>query len=185
MNEYLDFLKITSVDELTQNIKKIESMIRNSKEYRGYLSFIKEHLSIRNCAYFEKVDFVENNLDIQFHHLITLYDLVVLVGGNMLLNLGEDEYLLTFDIAKEVIKEHLEDNIPGVMLSKTVHELVHIGQYVIPPNSKEVHLGNYTNFITKYHKFLTEKEIDTIKYFLPDDKKTEVETLWQKLNSQK
>lgn len=186
MNEYLDFLKISTPDDLTDNvIKKIESMVRNSKEYRGYLSFIKEHLSIRNCAFFEQIDFVEKKLSIEFHHLITLYNLVTIVGCKMLTELKENEYLLTFDIAKAVIEEHINDNIPGVMLSETVHELVHSGLYQIPSNSKEVHLGNYEKFIRKYSVFLTDNDIKTIKYFLPPEKQMEVDELWQEVNYQK
>ena len=186
MNEYLDFLKIASPDDLTNNvIKKIESMVRNSKEYRGYLSYIKEHLSSRNCAFFEDIDFVENELSIEFHHLITLYDLVTIIASKMILDLKEGEYLLTFDIAKKVIEEHLEDNIPGVMLSRTIHEMVHAGLKTISKNSKEVHLGNYKNLIKNYYMLLTKKDIDTIKNFLPDEKSLEVDELWQELNYQK
>ena len=186
MESYLDFLKIASIDDLTGNlIKKIESMVRNSKEYRGYLSFIKEHLSIRNCAFFEDIDFVDKDLSLEFHHLITLYDLVVIIATKMILDLEDGDFLLTFDIAKAVIKEHLEDNIPGVMLSRTIHEMVHAGLKEIPKDSKEVHLGNYLNFISNYHELLTEKDINTIKNFLPDDKSLEVDKLWLKLNCQK
>lgn len=186
MNEYLDFLKIASPDDLTNNvIKKIESMVRNSKEYRGYLSYIKEHLSIRNCAFFEDIDFVENELSIEFHHLITLYDLVTIIASKMILDLKEGEYLLTFDIAKKVIEEHLEDNIPGVMLSRTIHEMVHAGLKKVSKDSKEVHLGNYKNLIKNYYMLLTKKDIDTIKNFLPDEKSLEVDELWQELNYQK
>lgn len=184
MVDYLDYLKITSPDDLTDNIvKKIESMIRNSKEYRGYLSFIKEYLSIRNCAFFEKIDFVDQELSIEFHHLITLYDLVTIVGCKMISELKEKEFLLTFDIAKEIIMEHLNDNIPGVMLSRTIHEMVHKGIYTIPKTSKEVHLGNYETFIRTYYEYLTEKDIKTIKTFLPDDKSEQLEALWQELQN--
>lgn len=186
MDAFLDYLKIKSVDDLTSNlIKKIESMVRNSKEYRGYLAYIKEHLEIKNCAFFEDIDFVENELTLHFHHLITLYDLVIIVGCKMISELKGDEYLLTFDIAKKVIQEHLDDNIPGAMLSKTIHEMVHAGLKTIPKNSKEVHLGNYKNLINKYHFLLTQKDIDTIKNFLPDEEASELEELWQNLNSQK
>lgn len=182
MDTYLDFLKISSPDDLTHNvIKKIESMVRNSKEYRGFLAYVKECLSIRNCAFFEDIDFVDNELSLEFHHLITLHDLVILVAAKMILALKDDEYLLTFDIAKKVIEEHLNDNVPGVMLSRTIHEMVHAGLKQIPKDSKEVHLGNYKTLITNYYELLSDKEIQTIKDFLPADKSEEVDRLWQEL----
>lgn len=186
MNDYLDFLKIATLDDLTDNvIRKIESMVRNSKEYRGYLAYIKEYISIRNCAFFEDIDFVDSGLSIEFHHLICLYDIVVIVASQMLYELEDGDYLLTFDIAKQVIKEHLEDRIPGVMLSKTIHEMVHKQLKTIKKDSKEVHLGDYLGLIRLYHNFLTERDIETIKYFLPDEKSEEVNALWQELNYQK
>jgi len=45
LNEFED-LKITSIETLEPVIKKIESMIRTSKEYRAYIGYCKQNIGL-------------------------------------------------------------------------------------------------------------------------------------------
>lgn len=158
-------------------------MIRTSPEYKYYLKYIYEDLQIRNCDFFKEWEVEE--VDMEFHHILFLADLVILQGTLMLCNLKEGEFLTTFDIAKEVILLHFEDLVPGIILSTTIHQAFHAGLYTLNKDSKSLNLGNYKEFVKRFGKFLTEKDIDTITYFLDEPRKQELLQLWQKLEYRK
>lgn len=158
-------LKITDAPTLEENAKKIEKMIRTSKEYRSYLRYCKEDLQLRFSPTWRDIDFVDNHLSLEIHHIIKLYDLVMMVGLEMLSKLSSDEYLLSFDIAKEVINLHLNDMIPVTSLSITEHELLHARLMELDINSSLIHLGDYRKFLQIYKSYLTESELEFYKKF--------------------
>ena len=163
MKENFIDLLLNSPDDLIENMKRIESLIRCSKEYKAYLAYLHEVHEMNSCSYFTDKDFQEVTLE--YHHFpFTLYDLVIIVGSKYLVDhVGED--IFAFDIAREVIKVHLEDQVAGIMLSKTVHELYHSGQYEIPTDSESLNLGDYKTFFNTYKDFLTEKDKEKfVKY---------------------
>jgi len=137
-------LEINSVEVLDRSIKKIESMIRNSYEYRKYISYILDEKEFANPLF---DDYDLENVTQELHHIISLYDLVKLAAYDLIVK-QEKSDLLSFDIAKEVINLHLDDLIPVCILPKNVHELVHSSQYTIA--KEEVHLGKYKIFLKKY-----------------------------------
>ena len=150
--------KIKTVSDLENHAKKIEEQIRRSKEYRCWLRYLKEDCQMRFSQTWNKIDFVDKKLTLEIHHLITLYDLVMIIGGDMIANLKDGEYFLSFDISKAVIEAHLDDLIPVVSLAKTEHELQHANLFKIDPKKAQIHLGNYKDFIDKYNDYLTEKD---------------------------
>lgn len=173
-------IKIKTPDDITDNIKRIEKMIRTSPEYKLYLSYIYEDLKIKNCDYFKKWG-KDDEVDMEFHHIITLYDIIMLQGSLMLLNLKDNEYITTFDLAKEVILLHYEDLIPGIILSTTIHQAYHAGLYQLDKNSNSVNLGNYTEFIKRFSQLLNDNDIGKFTYFMNDSDKEAVTILWQHL----
>lgn len=180
MKQELAFVKIQTFNDLLNSMKDIERQIRSSSEYKTFLYYIKEINQIRNCAFFKDIDFVDKKMTIEFHHHpFTLYDIVLIIGTSMIADLKDDEYLLTFDISKRVIEEHLDDTIPGIMLSKTIHEMYHNGLYEIPTDSPQMNLGDYTKFVGKYGEFLQEKDIENLqKYIQNPEEKDSIYSLW-------
>lgn len=161
-------LKISTIAELEEQVKKIESMVRHSREYKAYVSYCKNTLQMRFSQTWKDIDFVENGLSLEIHHLITLYDLVMIIGTDMLCNLKPGEYLLSWDIAKEVVLAHLNDEIPVISLATTEHEMVHAKLLEVRTNNEMVHLGNYDKFLQKYHDLLTEDHKKMYKKFNVD-----------------
>lgn len=152
---FLDLL-LTSPDDLIENMKRIESLIRSSKEYKTYLAYLHEVHEMKSCCYFPDKNFDEVTLE--YHHFpFTLYDLVIIIGSKYIAD-HPDEEIFTFDIAREVIKVHLSNQVSGIMLSKTIHELYHSGQYEIPTDSKSLNLGEYRTFFNIYKDYLDEKD---------------------------
>lgn len=170
--EYYETSLIKTHEELINNIPKIESLFRNSKLYKNYIASIREGLQIKNCAFFEDKDFEE--VELQLHHILQLYNIVLLVGIKKVDELKENEFLTIFDILNGVIEFHLKDYPIVIMLSTTLHQLYHTGQYSLPKDSKQFHPGNYKGFIEEYEEYLDKEEIckmysyfniDVSKYF--------------------
>lgn len=171
--EYYDNKLIRTFEELLENTNRIESLFRNSREYKNYIAGIKEGLQIKNCAFFVDKNF--DDLSLELHHQCpTLYNIVVLVGSKMLTNLEEGEFLTVYQIVDEVIKFHMKDYPTIVMLSKTIHELYHSGQYVIPTKTNTLHLGKYKDFINEYFPYLVESDLDGLVYFLNTKESDEI-----------
>ena len=152
---------ILNEETLTSKIKFIERMVRSSKEYKDYIKCVRETDDIKGCAFFKDKNLEEVVLEI--HHLITLWDLCMMCGLKLIDNLDKEEFLLCSDVAKEVIFLHMKDMIPVVSLTQTIHQLVHNGEYKIPPDTDQLHLGDYKEFIKEYKNYLNKE--DTIKFY--------------------
>lgn len=156
---------IRNMDDLMDKVPEIEKMFRKSHEYRLFLKYMKEELKLRSCNFFCNIDFVDNDLTQEMHHLITLYDVCVIAGRYLLDQIDEGQYITTFDVAKEVFKMHYEDLLPVVMLSKTIHEMVHADLYEVKPDTPMLWLGDYNKFYNKYGKYFLDDHFDLYKKF--------------------
>lgn len=167
----LDYAVIRGLDDLTDRAYSIESAVRHSPEYRNFLGYVKEDLAIRNCDFFKTIDFVEEDLTFEMHHMIpfTLYNVVMMAGGEMLTRLKPNEYLTTLDVASQVIRLHMDDCLPICMLSKTIHEMVHAGKYDIEPGSKSVHLGDYGKLISLYGDMMSDDDLAMLRKYGADE----------------
>lgn len=158
IKENFNDLLIRTPADLIENAKRIESLIRCSKEYKAYLAYLHEQYEMNSCEHFREKNFDRVTLEFH-HHILTLYDLVMIVGGKYLVEHLDDE-VYVFDIAREVIRVHLKDQVAGIMLSKTIHELYHSGQYEIAKDASGLNLGNYREFLKEYREYMTPAEIE-------------------------
>lgn len=130
--------------------KDIERIVRNSFEYREYVSYLRDYMDMNKCSFFENVNNIESyNIKIHLHHSpITLYEIVVIVFNK---RLYYKESLDAEAVAKEVMYVHYCLLIGLIPLCETVHELVH-NEYLFVPNSSV--LGNYKDFIELYKDWI-------------------------------
>lgn len=136
--------------EYNKFIKATERLIRNSNEYKTYISYLKMNYNLINCAILGNVE--EEMATIEMHHaILTLYDYCSILLEYLLDN---EKNVNTFSLAKLVIKEHYNHNIVVVMLSKTLHELVHASKIVIKLDQT---FGNLDRFIKKYNKYISDE----------------------------
>lgn len=160
-----DYLKITTLEPVNtdiydlmdeKDIKKyfsdIEKRVRQSFEYKKYISYLKENFDMTKCSIYENVSNAENyNIKIHIHHEpITLYDIVVTIYNKRKI-FHED--LSVSMVAKEVMYVHYCLMVGLIPLAETVHELVH-NQYLFIPTTKV--FGHYKEFIKQYDDFLPE-----------------------------
>jgi hypothetical protein len=121
------FLKYHFVDdkELTRYIKKVEFMVRSSNEYKAFIGYLKQELSINHCTILNKLN--DSTVSVEMHHIpFTLYDIVNTI---ILFYLSKEKGFNTFSIASDVMRLHYENMIGLVPLSKTIHELDVIDKY--------------------------------------------------------
>lgn len=146
-------------DRVTRNkfIKACEKMIRTSKDYSAFISWIKSVLGINFCqvssSIFDK-DSVLPGATIEMHHgpLFTLYDYV-----NIILNYFIDtgKKISTPRIANAVLDEHFELRVQVVMLTVTNHEAVHNQDIFININQG---IGNLGKFIDIYGNYMDDEQ---------------------------
>lgn len=125
-------------------IKRTERIIRASLEYRDYIAFLKEHVNMNRCAFFQNVCSSEGKkIKIEIHHEpFTLYDYVEVVV-NKFVDEGRD--LNDLLIADEVMKLHYDNLVGLIPLSKTIHQMVHNSTKVTIPLNMVY--GNYAEFL--------------------------------------
>jgi len=140
-------------------IKKVESLVRGSLEYRSYIDSLKFELDLTNCKFFKNLDINDYNFSLEFHHYpYTLYDITSIIINKKVCQYGKnmEEFANSFDpfiIADEVTKLHYENLVGLIPLSKVVHELAHNGKIFIPLN-KDYVFGNWNKFTLTYSRFM-------------------------------
>ena len=160
---------ITNDKKLTKFIKTIERMVRSSYEYREYISYLVNVRMMNFCSVFQNVSRnTAKNIRIEIHHEpFTLYDIVYIVYMRFL---NEGREIDPFMISDEVLELHFRGNVGLIPLSKTVHELVHVGRVFIPINFID---QGFFRFYQEYKaeidetplKDLLEKKIELSKTF--------------------
>lgn len=139
-------------------VKYIETIVRGSFEYEQMVTFLREKIDMTTCAYFKKVNSKINGIKIEIHHEpFTLFDIVYIIL-KMFIDKGYP--LDPAVIAEESIYLHFVGIVGLIPLSKTVHELVHAGEIIVPLSYV---FGDIESFYKEYcsHMTVEQKEILT------------------------
>ncbi|ALN97977.1 hypothetical protein Bp8pS_298 [Bacillus phage vB_BpuM-BpSp] len=152
--ELIDIEFLNDEKKYINYVKKVESIVRTSMEYKSYIGFLKNELDLNKCTFLPQVDMNEiKSVGLEMHHYpFTLFDIVNIVCEKRLLTPANLNPILMlditpFDIAEEVMKLHYMNYIGLVPITKTIHELAHSGKVFI--NLKYV-FGNYEKFSQLY-----------------------------------
>ena len=159
MDKPIDAYKINNELSLVFFIEDIERIIRTSREYNGFTFYNKAANKQSTCKAIG-FDSYETDFTLEIHHVIYLYDIVYITGISMLKDLADDQFLMSYDVASQVMKDHFEGIIPIVPLSKTYHQLYHSGDYNF---DKEDIYGDYEIWLDKYKEFITDFKMKTFK----------------------
>lgn len=156
-------ITLSNSSDLEKFIKSIESLIRKSGVYKGYIKYLKQEIGLNRCMIFSEL--TDEDVTIEMHHSVfTLFDCVSIT---LIKFLKENKQISSFDIAKEVLDDHINNSIPVVMVSKMVHEAVHNGRnnmesFFIPLESS---WGDIVKYIEKYKGCLTPEHIAKLKKY--------------------
>lgn len=160
---YKDAEYFSILENLNEFIKATENIIRKSKYYSRYVKYIKEDIGLKQCQVLSNLEIdEESKITLEMHHgpILTLYDYVLIVIDCLL----EENHkkITTFLVADIVMREHYNNNIQVVMLTKTVHEAVDEGLFL---NYKQG-FGNINEFLKKYRKGLSKDQIFKINSYV-------------------
>jgi hypothetical protein len=154
MEELKDFslmseFMIADPDSLTKSLKDIEFMIRHSREYKAWVAYVYTTFPILESDMLKGVDLTGcENITTDVHHIVTLADITFTVGMQMIDQ--HDEGVTDFDIAKEVIRLHMDDEVLCVALTRSLHEAAHAKLYDITKDTPCVHIGHAQKFVDEY-----------------------------------
>jgi len=143
-------------------ISDLERICRNSREYKKFISYLRENLDMNKCSFMENVS-NENDLGIkiEIHHSpFTLFDIVNIVYAR---RATYNESLEIELVAKEVMYLHYRLIVGLIPLSETIHDLVHT-KYVFIPVSFV--MGNYDEFFQMYKPFISPEVVDSYERIL-------------------
>lgn len=169
------YVNISNDKDRHKFVSSVEKIIRGSLEYRDYIQFLKEHIGLDSCVFFQNVTNGPNakkgRISIEMHHEpFTLYDIV-----NTIVTKYLDEGLPINDlmIADEVLKLHYENKVGLVPLSKTAHQVIHNSTKLVVPLN--MCYGNYSMFLEEYEPYIDEsiyekleKKMDMTKNLTPE-----------------
>lgn len=169
------FVNISKSKDRDKFVKRVERIVRGSMEYRDYIKFLKEHMELNSCIFFQKVTNSNPNkqkrVSIEIHHEpFTLYDIV-----NTVVTKYQQEGLPINDlnIADEVMELHYANKVGLVPLSKTAHQMIHDSvKLVVPLN---MCYGTYSEFLEEYEPYIDdalyeklEKKMDMTANLTPE-----------------
>lgn len=152
-----------NIDNFVQFVKSVEKLVRTSEYYKRYIKYLKEDLGLNYCQVLSNIKSDEKEkIEIHMHHgpILSLFDCVNIVTDHMIFH---EEKINTFIVAEEIIKEHFNNNIQVVMLTKTVHEEVHANNIFI--NLKQG-FGDINTFLKKYRDGINNEQITKINNYI-------------------
>ena len=95
------------------------------------------------------------------HHVITIYDITLLITEWFIKTQGS---VTSFEVVMKLKEEHKENNIPIVMLSESVHQMVHANpEFIIPP---QMVFGYWIDLLQKYKEGITVELANKVIIFL-------------------
>lgn len=165
---YKDLEYFSNFDNYVYFVKSVEKLVRRSKSYSAYIKYLRDKIGLTFCQVLPNIDNSEDEkITIEMHHgpILTLFDYVSIVVDYLI---EKNERITTFSVARIILDEHWLNNIQVVMLSKTVHEVVHADNIFI--NYKQG-FGNLQAFLTKYHLGLHNEQIMKINKYIEASKK--------------
>lgn len=160
-----DPIALVTDKEKAAFIKSVEKMVRGSYEYKEYISYLVNSQEMNVCSAFEGVSKdLARNIKLEIHHEpFTLYDITYILYLRFL-SLGRE--IDVYELAEAVLAIHFRGMVGLLPLSKTVHELVHVGKVFLPLQFLD------EGFMKFYHEFKTEVKMTNLEPIL--EKKIEI-----------
>lgn len=139
-------------------IEDIKRVVRQSREYRLFVDYLRENMDMNKCSFLENVTNKDTfKIKIELHHSpLTLHDIVLTVFNKRMFY---NESLEIEMVAKEVMYVHYFLMVGIIPLSQTVHELVHTQSIFIPLGKS---MGNWEEFIDIYREWAPPEVLDKI-----------------------
>lgn len=163
---------LLEIKKFVRFIKKIEALVRTNPEYKRYIAHLKDN-GLDHCMILGNLD--DDKCSIEMHHgpILNLFDYCSIVASQQIATKGGTT---TFDVAKQVIEEHLNHNVQVVMLASSIHQLIEDKNVFI--NVKQS-FGNLERFLNKYKDYITAQQKYVIAEYLKlcETKETDIDSI--------
>lgn len=166
------YVPLTNDKDKHKFIQRVEKVVRSSLEYRDYINFLKEHVGLDSCVFFQNVESgKKSRISVELHHEpFTLYDIVSTVLTKYI---DEGLPINDLNIADEVMELHYTNKVGLVPVSKTAHQIVHNSTKLIVPLNMVY--GQYSQFLDEYEPYVDdslyeklEKKMDMTNNLTPE-----------------
>jgi hypothetical protein len=151
--------RILTSEESVRMVKKIELLVRQSREYKAYISYLRADLGMSRCSFIPNAD-CSGEVGLEFHHCpLTLYDIVDLVLTH---RMARGQAVTSMTVADEVLGAHMQNMVGLVPLLASIHKLVHAGHLVVHPAM--IH-GQWLELLRAYPQGVTEDMVERLSRF--------------------
>ncbi len=161
--------------EYVKFVKSVEALIRRSKEYKAYISYLKGTVGLKKCMIFGNVD--DDMAPVEMHHgpIFTLYDYVEIELISVFKK--NKEPVSSFRIADHVLQNHFDNIIQVVMLSEAAHLAVHPTKKEVKPEFVDIDSawGNIVEYINRYGSYFSYNHVMRLKRYMEE---------WQKFKKE-
>lgn len=132
-------------------VKDVEKMVRTSKEYSAFISYIKNILGINFCQVSSKI--YDTDATVEMHHgpIFTLYDVVSVILNSYI---KRGYKINTYRIADRVIDEHYSLHVQVIMMAVTNHEAIRNRDIF---NNFHQGIGDIDAFLKTYGAYLDDE----------------------------
>lgn len=148
---------ITTDKQRVKLIMTIERLIRANIDYKDLITYLRKHVDMNQCEFFENFKAGKRRGMIEIHHApFDLFSIVEVVMSKMEKEVG---YIDEYPVADEVLRMHYDGLIGLIPLSVTCHQLVHDGKLIVPLNCV---YGRFVEFTNKYYDELGEDRLTVL-----------------------
>ena len=153
--------RVVTAEEMVRFIKKIEALVRGSREYKAWVGHLRQDVGLTRCSFLSGLDYSTDEVGLEMHHCpLTLYEIVEIVQNH---RFARGHAVTSLSVADEVMRVHLDGHVGVVPLSKTVHKLVHAGTLAVHP--LQIH-GDWMQFLRDYPDGVNEEVVAKLLQFV-------------------
>lgn len=135
------------------------SQFRHGRFYKQYKSYLYD-IGLDHCQVLSNID--NTMVDLEMHHNgLTIFDIALIIINHFLSTKGK---VCTFDVIKELKKCHRLNIVPLVMLSISIHQMVHNDDEFFIPT--QMCFGMWPELLYKYNRGITYGIAKKIKYWI-------------------
>ena len=155
------------LDNYVNFIKASARLVRHHPDYDYWVSTIREE-QMDHCQVLGNISRFDAELQVHHGPLFTLFDYCMIVLNYLIAH--DYDKITTYRVAELVLLEHNLGNVQGVVLCKTVHQLIDTGEIFINLNQG---IGNINAFINKYRDGIDDVMKEKINNYIDMSEKFE------------
>ena len=155
------------LDNYVNFIKNTAKLVRKHPDYDQWVNTIREE-QMDHCQVLGNISRFDAELQVHHGPLFTLFDYCMIVLNYLLAK--DYDKITTFRVAELVILEHTAGHVQGVVLCKTVHQLIDTGEIFINLNQG---IGNINAFIETYKDGIDDRMKEKMNSYIDMSEKFE------------